>query len=761
MNKKFLSLSLLMLTAASFAVVAEKGEPCKPHKPLIQLNCDGSGEVKHPLDPLTFDEITAVGEVVRTNIPEATEKFALFTSIDLVEPTKAAVKAFEKDGGKFNRRAQVILYNNKTAKTTEVIVDVCGTTAYIVDSRQLCGVFPNMNRINAAPGTVACLDETEEQYFTQGELEALLAGNAQVVKALKDAGYENPAQDILDEVLYPVFNTFESFRTSDKKSPCCPEVITADMPDHRYMPVTFADENIVEPYAGDFFSIVNGVEALVDLTTKKVVAVITTNNKDSRVTTAPNIQVPTYKHPMKLKPLITSMPEVSYTVENNVVKWDNWQFRLSWNSRSGLQLYNIKYFDSTVESDDKYRSILYKASISEAMVSYNSGSEILFARSYLSGDAFHYPWLRRFAPIHKAPDSATDIAGGDVPSYATLYDMFAADTKGHVSLLDDTIAIYEQDGDILWRTASPISTATLNQDVRGQRGRQLVVRSIFQGAYYTWIVSWIFNQDGTINVGIDVGGRTQNIIINKDAELPWGEVIADQELSLNHTHTYNFRLDFDVDGTENTLIEENQYTINDREINPCGQAVSVVEKELKTEQKAIRDLNLESNRQWIVLNPNKTNYMGHEVGYEIVPLRNGFSKSADYSQLHKQFSFIKHHIHATRFHDNEQFAAGEFPILQDHDTGLGQYVKDDECIENKDIVLWYTINFAHVPHTEDFPFISLYRQGFSIIPHNFFDGNPAYSPEDDPDGVFYVAEKQLEVPINCNSPKPQPTPPVE
>lgn len=169
-------------------------------------------------------------------------------------------------------------------------------------------------------------------------------------------------------------------------------------------------------------------------------------------------------------------------------------------------------------------------------------------------------------------------------------------------------------------------------------------------------------------------------------------------------------------------------------VNPCGHGTFIRETEVETVKDAITNVSNSTNRSWIVKNHKSTlrfnngGQTGNRVrGYAVETRAQGASAAQDWSWLLQNLTYCKFNFFATVYNPEQQYASGTFPILQKGDQGLGAYIAEnpDRSLVDQDIVVWYTVPLAHATHTEDWPYITLEPQEVALIPHNFFEWNPA------------------------------------
>ena len=88
----------------------------------------------------------------------------------------------------------------------------------------------------------------------------------------------------------------------------------------------------------------------------------------------------------------------------------------------------------------------------------------------------------------------------------------------------------------------------------------------------------------------------------------------------NHQHFFCFRLDFDIDGTQNNaVLELNTESAKPGKDNPRGEWFSMTEHPLKTKQEAQRNLNVATGRKWKIVNLKTANGLGQLTGYTLMP----------------------------------------------------------------------------------------------------------------------------------------------
>jgi len=162
-------------------------------------------------------------------------------------------------------------------------------------------------------------------------------------------------------------------------------------------------------------------------------------------------------------------------------------------------------------------------------------------------------------------------------------------------------------------------------------------------------------------------------------------------------------------------------------------AFGPVETELIVE--GPRDANPFRARTWEVRSATAENAVGGHTAYALesnaiaVPLSDD-----DYPPLLRA-AFAQHAFWVTRFRDTERYAAGDFPNQGPAFAGLASFVAPAEPVEGEDVVVWHTIGITHVPRPEDFPVMPTETIGFKLVPHGFFDRNPALDAQELPQGT--------------------------
>ena len=626
----------------------------------------------HELDPLSVSEMEQAVALLRAS-GHLTETDQI-ASLTLVEPSKTEIPPSP-------RRAKAVVLDHPHGRSSEVFIDL--SPAGIVESRAITNGQPLITASEFL-GAMACIPQSIEWQ-----------------KAMESRGISDP-----NDVFITVWAGGHQGGTG----------INARRFGRALAYHKGRQKNEQGPP-------VEGVEAIVDLDHQRVLRVI-----DTGVRKVPSDSTDFYDPTVRgtgrkpLKPLVISQPEgPSFEFHDYEVCWDRWHFRWSFNAREGLVLHRVEYLDG-----GRPRSILHRASLSEMLVPYGSPEETWFWRNAV--DEGEYGLGHCTSPL---------VPGQTAPPHATLLDIPVCDEAGAVSMGRSRVGLYERTHETLW------SHTTLSGETIGRPSRELVIFFVATVGNYDYRFSWTFRQDGGIEfemalTGILLMGATDEERCRSCGEGPaqpgvqrsrgderFGTLVARNTVATHHQHFVNLRLDFDLDGTGNSVKELNTAIPQGAHMNPHRNAWEVVSTVFGREKEASRDLSTATSRHWAIFNPNTRTALGHFPSYILEPAGNAIPLIAPDTRSRRMLGFIEHPFHVTRFHDRELYAGGEYPNHVVHPDNLETWTANNESIHNQDVVVWYTLGITHVPRPEEFPVMPTTRTGFTLLPHGFFTRNPS------------------------------------
>ncbi|HEY0156154.1 MAG TPA: hypothetical protein VGF28_02565 [Thermoanaerobaculia bacterium] len=651
----------------------------------------------HPLEPLSAEEHGAAYAIVRLHFaanPLLPHEALLFPYIALREPAKAFVRGWS--GGAFPREASVHVLHPSSNRTWVVTVDL------------LAGRVTRLDLL--PPGTQPAV--TAEEYVVADEL----------VRAYEPWRAAMEARGIDPDDVY-----IDVWAPGDLELP--PSVV-ATLPHGsrtrllralaflRGAPLeAFDPVNPQNPYVRP----IEGVVVTLDMNQRE--AVHMTNTVVAPVSLeSGNAEV----RRTGLQPIRISQPNGGgFTVTGRLVRWQNWQFYVVLHPREGLVLYDVRYEDA-----GRLRPIAYRLSLSEIYVPYGVADPNWEWRTAFDVGEYNLGMYAQALEPYR-----------DVPEHTFFFDaVFGSDT----GLVEDnatgtidypaTIGMYERDNGLLWTRTDP---SNAERDTRGRRDLVLTWNAWIGNYIYGF--DWTFGQDGTIDVKVVLTGTTLNRGVAEGAEedetapVVGVDAAGTRVAAPNHQHFFSFRLDLDVDGPENAVAETEV-----RHIRKPGfkNAFGPVETVLAIE--GFRDADPFHARHWEVSSTTAENVTGGHTAYAIETNDIAVPYSApDYPPLARA-AFASHAFWVTRFHDEERYAAGDFPNQGPAGAGLLSFVVPPQPLDAEagtDVVVWQTIGMTHVPRPEDYPVMPTESIGFKLVPHGFFDRNPALDAQELPHGT--------------------------
>lgn len=616
----------------------------------------------HPYDPLTAEEVVAATDAVRRAHPEL--GVARFPLVRTDPPPKDAVRRWD-GGARLDRRAFLVVYDRGDGATYEARVDL--DTGDVLGWTPIPDVQPSI-----------MIEEIME-------LEAIVRKDLDAVAALARHGVED--LDLLQ--IDPWSTGTLPIDGVDARR----RVIRASA----YVREFVEDNGYARPVGNLVF--------VIDCNAKTVAAI-----QEGDVIPLPpesgNYDVDNVG-PLRtdLRPLEIHQPDgPSFTVCGNVIEWQRWRLHVHVDPVEGLVVSDVSYLDG-----GRRRSILHRASISEMVVPYGDTSNDFYFRNVF--DAGEYNLGKTVGSLALGCDCLGEIR---------YLDAVLADEGGTPQVIRNAICMHEEDYGILWKHWN----FRYQQDAEVRRSRRFVVSAIHTIGNYEYGFFWYFYLDGTIQFEAKLTGIVQTRAIAPGATPEFGTLVAPQLDAPNHQHLFNMRLDFEIDGPNNSVYEVDAVGRPIGPDNPYGNAIVARKTAITNERDARRSCNPATARTWKIVNPQVANRLGEPVGYKLVPFVGPTLLADENSDLARRAEFARHHLWVTRYDPAELHAAGDYPN-QHPGAGIGEWVQQERDLVDTDVVVWHTFGASHLPRPEDWPIMPCEYVGFSLKPAGFFDRNPS------------------------------------
>lgn len=263
-----------------------------------------------------------------------------------------------------------------------------------------------------------------------------------------------------------------------------------------------------------------------------------------------------------------------------------------------------------------------------------------------------------------------------------------------------------------------------------QEGEGLSVSMASQAGPYTYINRWEFHDDGTIEPRLGMTGHLARYGTGA-AYAPYGTRVNPETdptplYALSHLHNIYYRLDFDIGGAADDVVERMSYQPSstaspDSSCSGPGLCGTNVVTPILTE--TAQDVVPEAYTTWRIYDKTLTNSDGRNVGYELIPEYEGRWSGNPTTE-----PWAQHEVWVTRYNGCETLAVGNYaPHINPNCTSAARNVStmvNGQSTDGQDVVVWYVNRHLHTPRDEDEVNMPIEWLSFSIKPRSFNHRSP-------------------------------------
>uniref|UniRef100_A0A493TSE3 Amine oxidase n=1 Tax=Anas platyrhynchos platyrhynchos TaxID=8840 RepID=A0A493TSE3_ANAPP len=399
-----------------------------------------------------------------------------------------------------------------------------------------------------------------------------------------------------------------------------------------------------------------------------------------------------------------------YRLRGNRLEYGGWSLAFRLRSSSGLQLFDLRFNEERVA---------YEVSVQEAIAFYGGDTPAAMQTKYIDAG-----WGMGSVTYELAP-------GIDCPEVATYLDAHHFYDTDRPVRFARAVCIFELPTGVPLRRHFNSNFQGGYHFYAGLEGHALVLRTTSTVYNYDYIWDFLLYPNGVMEAKVHATGFIHATFYTPQGRR-YGSRVQSHVLGNMHTHLVHYKVDLDIAGTGNSFetVDLSFENIS----NPWSPDARVVQPWLhrrprRSECQAAFPLGQALPRYLLFSNPRQQNRWGHARSYRIQHSSHAGRVLPRGWREERGISWGRYHLAVTRHHENEAVSSSLYTQNDPWEplVNFESFIRDDESIEDQDLVAWVTVGFLHIPHAEDVPNTATPGNavGFFLRPFNFFDEDPS------------------------------------